>query len=346
MTPTTARLIRRSAKQAAANCLHRTGARRGLGALRRRTAGGTRVLLVAYHRVVPDFDELRRRVIPALLTSVDTFVAQLELLSESYRFVSLGDALDILAARTASDRDVCVVTFDDGYCDFREHALPVLERLGVPATLFISSGYVEASAPLLHDRLYAVLRNVERDAVGAVNRLLERSNRATCLEVAADLERTLGADPAAALADSRLLTWDELRSVHAAGVEIGGHTVDHVCLHNEPYPEVVRQLRESKARIEREVGAPVLDFAYPNGWYTPAVVRALRETGYRSAVTTDDRLNRLGDDPYALKRKIVWESTSSGVRGFSEAVAACNFDGAFASIGLSSSVRGEKADPS
>ena len=133
--------------------------------------------------------------------------------------------------------------------------------------------------------------------------------------------------------------------MHAAGVEIGGHTADHVCLHNEPYSEVVRQLRESKERIERELRAPVLDFAYPNGWYTPAVVRALRETGYRSAVTTDDRLNRLGDDPYTLKRKIVWEFTSHGLRGFSDAVAACNFDGAFATVGLSSSVRGEKKDP-
>ena len=345
MTASAVTLVRRGAKEAAATCLHRTGARRGLAALRRRAAGGTRVLIVAYHRVVPDFDELRQRVIPALLTSVETFERQLELLARSYRLAPLGEALDVLAGRAVSERDICAVTFDDGYADFHEHALPVLQRLGVPATLYISSGYLEASEPLLHDRLYAALRKVERDPVKAVNRLLERSNRAACLQAAVDLERELGTDPAGALADSRLLTWDELRSVHAAGVQIGGHTIDHVCLHNEPYSEVVRQLRESKRRIEHELGAPVLDFAYPNGWYTSAALRALRETGYRSAVTTDDRLNRRGDDPYTLKRKILWEFTSQGLRGFSEAVGACNFDGAFAGVGLSSNVRGEKSDP-
>jgi peptidoglycan/xylan/chitin deacetylase (PgdA/CDA1 family) len=346
VTSDSARVIRRGAKQAAAVSLHRSGARRGLAALRRRTAGGTRVLIVAYHRVVPNFEELRRRVIPALLTSVETFERQLEVLAGTYRFVSLGEALDIVAGRAEAEGDVCVVTFDDAYADFLEHALPVLDRFEIPTTLYVPTGYIGGSMPLLHDRLYALLRTVDDEPVEAVNRLLERSDRAACLETTHELERTLGEDPAAALTDSRLLTWDELRSVQKAGVEIGGHTIDHVCLHNEPDAEVRRQLRESKTRLERELGSAVQDFAYPNGWYTPAAVRALGETGYRSAVTTDDRLNRLGASPYTLKRKIAWEFTSYGVRGFSEAVAACNFDGAFASVGLSTSVRGEKADRS
>jgi peptidoglycan/xylan/chitin deacetylase (PgdA/CDA1 family) len=322
------------------------------------------VLIVAYHRVVPNFDELRERVIPALLTSVPVFERQLATLSTSYRVVPLGEALDVLGGRAKTDRDLCVITFDDGYVDFQDHALPVLQRLGFPATLYVATGYIGGSTPLLHDRLYSLLRSAEHarvstedvhpalavasgdDPATAVNRLLERWSRAVCLEVAEALERALGADPEAALCDSRLLSWDQLRSLRAAGVEIGAHTVDHVCLHHEGSIDVAGQLRESKERLQLELGWPVVDFAYPNGWYSPSVTAAVREAGYRSAVTTEDRLNTLGESPYVLKRKIAWEFTSRGVRGFSRAVAACNFDDTFATVGLSTATPGEKPDRS
>lgn len=360
--------LRRAAKEVAANCLDGTGARSGLAALRRRSAGGARVLIVAYHRVVPDFEEMRDRVIPALLTSVPSFEQQLVTLAKSFRIVPLGDALAVLDGRAHTDRDLCVVTFDDCYLDFLEHALPVLHRLGIPSTLYVPSAFAGGSLPLLHDRLYLLLRAAKkahlpvdrldgsRDAraalvdavlgepVKAVERLLERWNRLVCVEVAEALERALGENPSAALRDSPLLGWDDLRNVREARVEIGGHTIDHACLHTESPSEVARQVRDSKARIEAELGSPVVDFAYPNGWYSRRAIRALEEAGYRSAVTTEDRLNRLGQPAFALKRKIVWEFTSRGMRGFSPAVAACNFDDSFATAGLARWVTGEKPD--
>ena len=122
------------------------------------------------------------------------------------------------------------------------------------------------------------------------------------------LEQVLGEHPAVALTDSPLLGWDDLRAVRSAGVEIGGHTVDHACLHTEPPEEATCQVRSSKERLELELNAPVVDFAYPNGWYSARAVCTLRDAGYRSAVTTEDRLNRHGENPLLLKRKIAGSS--------------------------------------
>lgn len=325
------------------------------------------MLIVGYHHVVPDFERTSRQVIPALVTSVATFQKQLATIAKSYRFASLAEALDVLGGRESNEQDLCVVTFDDAYRSFLDHALPVLQRLGVPAVVYVPSGLIESANPLLHDRLYALLRlartappatgfgvsgSVEialaaalrEDPHVAVERLLEHSSRAVCVAVAEALERTLGVDSDAALRDSRLLSWDELRKVRAAGFGIGSHTVDHACVHSESRTEAIRQLASSRTKIESELGAPVVDFSYPNGWYTPSVIDELRTAGYRSAVTTESRLNRLGENPFLLKRKAVWEFTSRGVRGFSPAVASCNFDDVFAALRVAPYVKGEKPD--
>lgn len=360
--------LRRAVKSVAANALDRTGTRAALTSLRRRSVGGTRVQFLAWHRVVPDFEGLRHRVIPGLLTSTPTFDRQLSWLSKHFDFATIPEALEVLTGRTRPRRDICVLTFDDGYADFLEYAVPILRRYGAPATIYVPTGFVESGIPLLHDRLYRVLRlaahrNLAVKQVGggplvtaaleetlggnviqALERLLETRPREICLKVAEALETCLDADPKDVLTDSRLLGWEELRAVKAAGFSVGAHTIDHACLPNEAPQEVDRQLSLSREKLETELGEPVVDFAYPNGWYSRGAIRALQRNGYRSAVTTEDRPNRLGEDPFTLKRKCVWEFTSRGINGFSPAVHACNFDDTLGILGLSSWVHGERPD--
>lgn len=362
-------LLRRTCKALAAQLLESSGARRALSRIRRRGVGGVHVLIVAWHRIVPDFEGMRRRVIPGLLTSTATFERQLAWLGRHYRFATLGEALEVLSGRIRERGDLCVLTFDDGYADFLHHAMPILRRHGAPAIVYVPAGFVGAGMPLLHDRLFHVLRLAERqnlavreigggplvaaaledalgqgDVIRALERLLETRPREICVRVAEALERCLRVDPREVLIDAPLLGWEELRAVRAAGFEVGGHTVDHACLPNESPLEVDRQLRLSREIFRRELGLEVLDFAYPNGWYSRGAIRALIRHRYRSAVTTEDRPNRLGEDPFTLKRKCVWEFTSRGIAGFSRAVNACNLDGTFGLLGLSRWVHGERPD--
>ena len=192
--------LRRSVKQVAANCLDRTGARRRLASATRRAAGGTRVLVVGFHRVVPDFDHMRDRVIPSLLTSTRTFERQLAILARSYRFVRLGDALSVLSGRSSSDRDLCVVAFDDAYAAFAEHALPVLRRLSVPAALYV---------PRVHRRIAAPRPPVHARQIAARSALLASAVPAPA-EVEPALAEALTSHPAAAV--GRLLErWSRRR---------------------------------------------------------------------------------------------------------------------------------------
>ncbi|WP_373049165.1 polysaccharide deacetylase family protein [Vulgatibacter sp.] len=361
-------VIRRTIKAAAATALEGTGARRLLSAVRRRNVGGVRVQFIAWHRIVPDFEGMRGKVIPGLLTSTRTFDRQLAWLGQNYRFATIPEALEVLSGNRRSDRDLCVLTFDDGYADFLEHAVPILRKHRAPGIIYVPTGFVETGIPLLHDRLYRVLRLAAQrnlavreigggplvtaaledalrgDVIWALERLLETRPRELCLQVAQALESCLEVDPAETLVDSSLLTWEELRAVRAAGFEVGAHTVDHACLPNESAAEVERQLRLSRETFREKLGEDVLDFAYPNGWYSRGAIRALIRGGYRSAVTTEDRPNRLGEDPYTLKRKCVWEFTSRGLGGFSAAVNACNFDDTLGQLGISSWVHGERPD--
>src|SRR5262245_55689337 len=98
---------RRLVKGAAANALHYTGLRAALRAVRRRRAGGRRVAIVAYHRVVVDFERELQRSIPGLLISLGTFRRQLEAAhAAGYDFASLSDALEVLSGRRRARRDL------------------------------------------------------------------------------------------------------------------------------------------------------------------------------------------------------------------------------------------------
>jgi peptidoglycan/xylan/chitin deacetylase (PgdA/CDA1 family) len=104
------------------------------------------------------------------------------------------------------------------------------------------------------------------------------------------------------------LTWSEVRALHHDRFEFGSHTVHHPRLHGLPGPGVWRELEDSKARIEAELGATITGFAHPFAFpqADPAFVRAasdaLRSLGYRHAVTTTiGRANRR-DDPLRLRR--------------------------------------------
>ncbi len=363
------RAARRAAKQAAGTVLDRSGARHLIASWERRRAGGRRVQIFAWHRVVPDFSRMVCRVIPGLLTSTETFDRQIAWLRANYRIATLDEALEILDGRRTCERDVCVLTFDDGYRDFAEHAVPILRRHGAPALVYVTSGVPESGLPLLHDRLFHLLRQAQRwridareageearfasalrralatpDPIVALEWILATQPRQIGLEIASWLERRLGETPDACLADSELLRWEDLRALRGGDIEVGAHTIDHACLPNEAPAEVERQLVVAKAEIEERVGRPVAHLAYPNGWYSPSVVRAVERAGYRSAVTTEDQPNHAGISPFRLRRRSVWEYTSRGPVGYSRSVTACNLDGTLRALGLSPWVPGERPD--
>ncbi len=81
-----------------------------------------------------------------------------------------------------------------------------------------------------------------------------------------------------------LIGWDQIKEMDAAGMEFGGHTINHPNLAEVSAGEVVRQLQVSKNKMEKEIGHPTLSLSYPNGGYNAEVISLARRLGYHAAV--------------------------------------------------------------
>jgi peptidoglycan/xylan/chitin deacetylase (PgdA/CDA1 family) len=364
------RLARRIAKTAAAGALVASGAHRALRALRQLQAPGPRVLLLSYHRATLDFAESAREAIPSMLVSAATLRRQLEQVGRTFEVVSVSEAARLLSeGARAPRRAFAAVTFDDGYADNHAVALPVLSALRIPATIYVATGFTGTEARLAHDRLWATLRELARrgtpparaglapplqvvlsacagrGVAATLDRLIARVPHPRLLALAEALEARTGLAPSDLPAATRLLDWDELRELSAAGLDVGGHSVSHAVLPNLPLGEVRREIEGCRDAIAARLGRPPRHFAYPNGLHSPAVRRAVREAGFETGSTTEDRENVRGCDLYALRRKVLWESSTLGPLGYSAALAACSFEGVFSALRLARPVPGECPDP-
>ncbi len=363
-------ILKRSAKAAVAGALTVAGLHHAVRLVRRRQAGGSRVLILSYHRVTPDFRASAQESLPSLLVSADTLRRQLEHVGRRNDVVSLADARRILAEPAARGRnDVVAVTLDDGYGDVAEHALPLLAAMNVPATVFVPTGYIGTARRLPHDRLHATLTELHRRGIpfdraglpaglqaaltagmacgpaATLDRLIALLPHDRLVALAAALEARLDRSERDLPPSTRLMTWEEVRALHAAGLDVGGHTVNHAVLSNLALSDARRELAGCRDEIAARLGRPPRHFAYPNGYYTPSVQRAVAEAGFEAAVTIEDEENRRGGAPYGLKRKVLWENTTLGPVGWSGFVATCNLGGVFSTLGLAHPVPGVRPDP-
>jgi peptidoglycan/xylan/chitin deacetylase (PgdA/CDA1 family) len=357
-------------KVALAGALRAAGANQLVRAARRREAGGARVLVMSYHRATEDFARSAQEALPSLLVSSSTLRRQIEQVARTHDVVSLSDAARILAEpRGAAGRDVAVVTFDDGYADNHAVALPVLRDLRVPATVFVATGFTGTARRMAHDRIYASLvelgrRGVLPDGAGlapsaqsllsacaepgpaaTLDRLIARLPHEKLLHVTEALEARTGLREQDLPPGSRLLDWDEIRALDAAGIDIGGHSVNHAVLANLPLAEARREVAGCRDQLAERLGRPPRHFAYPNGYHTPSVRRVVAEEGFLTAATTEDRENLRGRELHAMRRKVLWENSTLGPVGYSASLAQCAFDGVFHALRLAHAVDGERKEP-
>jgi len=368
-------VLRRAAKAAISGALCAAGARWVVRSAARRAAGGTRVLILSYHLPSGDFEQSARRVLPSLVVSTSTMRQQLQQLAREREIVSLDEACLRLQAppsptpRRGRAPDVAVVTFDDGYVGVHEEALPVLRDLRIPAAVYVPTGFVGTNRRLLHDRLFATLSELKRrrllpQAAGldpdlqalldgcagegagdTLDELISRLPHDQLGAIAEALEKRLGMREQDLPSETRVMDWEELRALEAGGVDVGGHTVNHVALVNVAPARARAEIQGCHRDLAEHLGERPRHFAYPNGYYSPGIRSAVEEAGFASAVTTEDVENHHRGDLFTLKRKTIWENSTLGATSYSAALAACNLDGVFGVLGWQRSPSGERPDP-
>ena len=230
------------------------------------------------------------------------FAAQCEHIRRHYRPVSLSEAAESLM-RGRSAAGAVVITVDDGYRDFLANAWPVLKASGIPALVYLATDLPDHHTWLWTDQLRHFL--VQQGDTSAAETIAQRLKQVPDDQRRAYLASIPGlrATPPPEYAP---LTWDEVRSLAGDGVEFGAHTRTHPILSRLPDRDRMREeIAGSKARIEAELGTPVVHFCYPNGTpadYNEAVVDVVRECGFASAVTAVRGINFAGTDPLRLLR--------------------------------------------
>ncbi|MCL4300660.1 MAG: polysaccharide deacetylase family protein [Anaerolineae bacterium] len=267
-----------------------------------------RLTVLAYHRIAdphaPGFDTFK----PNVSATPAAFAAQMDFVRQHFNVVALDEVLGWLSGRQFLPPNPLLITFDDGYRDNLDHALPVLQQRNLPAVIFLATDYMGQSSPFYWDLIAYCFYHTsqagadlpwlgrqdwsDQQSRAAVManwlKLLKRVPEADKSRAVKELPRSLGvALPVDAFAGLHL-SWDQVRLLVAAGIDMGAHTQSHPILSRVSLTQARAEIEGSKRRIEAEIRRPVRAFAYPNGLlpdFSPALQNLLRQVGFEAAFT-------------------------------------------------------------
>ncbi|MBX3396323.1 MAG: polysaccharide deacetylase family protein [Phycisphaerae bacterium] len=275
--------------------------------------------VLCYHTIVPN-DLAKRGWVASHAVTVSQFESQMAMLAQTGRVRRLSEISRCLQCDEMNDGPHVAITFDDGLADNVLLALPILQRYGLPASFFLSTGVMDRGDLFVGDKI-RILRDAKargrlRMTIHPVcERLLEQPGYYKIVAVS-DYREALDelwavarhrVDPAAVEA-CRVMRWDEARLLRDAGMEIGAHTVNHVILSRESSDVRQFEIVESIRRVGSEMRRTGVPFAYPNGQsadFDESDSAVLRELKTPYAVTTIPGANRAGTDPMTLRRHCI-----------------------------------------
>jgi len=331
----------------------------GLIFLFRRLFKTKSALILTYHRVIRDKDVAECISQPGMVVRKSLFERQMQYLRKAYDIVPLNQLIE----RTQSGRDfgrLCAVTYDDGWRDVYDNAYPILRNSAIPATIFLTTGYIDSArlfwperitsaltySAHLDDAVVEKLSRIDTECACYVRKIISYGDSESRRELTDRLitrMKTLSRDDCGAFVknvveqsegsgeshDVRyMLDWDEVREMKANGISFGSHTVNHLLLTHVPIDEARGEIVDSKREVENKLGDPSAYFAYPNGNWNEDVKELVKDAGYSAAVVAANTTNNGNTDPFLYGRLNVHDGTCAAPWGsFSRAVFACEISG-------------------
>jgi peptidoglycan/xylan/chitin deacetylase (PgdA/CDA1 family) len=210
-----------------------------------------------------------------------------------------------------------LITFDDGYHDNYDTAFPLLQREGVKAAFFLTSGFIGTNTVPWWDEIAWMLRNSPAEALQAPGWLAstvayDEPARDAAIAAVVKAFRQVPAERSQLFLDAvgkatrsercrsadLWMTWDMVRTMRAAGMVIGGHSVEHPVLGQADPDRQAREILGSIERVAQELREPVTSFSYPFGGrkaFNEVSVDMLRKAGVRYAFTYYGGYRRFDD---------------------------------------------------
>jgi len=297
----------------------------GLLALARLARQRVRGVVLRYHALTEDAGDVLYAA-PEICLPVPLFRVQMAFVKRAYSVVGLDDLVEALERGGKLPPRALTITFDDGYADNHRLGLPVLRGLGLPATVYVATGGVSGGSPFWVAAVRALVLSAQGPALDVPGRepvllgpVAERSAVARALsralvplpateraELLASTAVRAGIDLHTVLAGT-MLTWDQIRELHAAGWTIGAHTVTHSNVTLAAPDDAERDILGSRDALAAAIGASVRHFCYPNTggqhrYFSSEVAELLRRHGFRSATTSRPGALRPDADRFQLPR--------------------------------------------
>jgi peptidoglycan/xylan/chitin deacetylase (PgdA/CDA1 family) len=291
----------------------------GFLSLWRKVANGGRPVVIYYHEVFDRGDDVRWWNARSLLSPLAHFRAQIEYLSRRYRIVSLNEAVASPPARTVA------ITFDDGYRGVYRHAFPVLKERHLPATIFLSTDFINSAQlpwwEVMMDQVrgFRALPIEKRSRLAAKLPLRWKRILAGAYDPefvlsffkfapSKEREEFAGIMQSCPVPGSRperiFLSAEEIREMALAGIAFGSHTRSHPILTWIDDERLDEEVRGSKEEIRRLTGIESCWFSYPDGIFSVREEKVVRDAGYTGAVQTfrvPDQSDRFAIPRTALK---------------------------------------------
>ncbi|MBW1678997.1 MAG: polysaccharide deacetylase family protein [Deltaproteobacteria bacterium] len=289
-----------------------------------------RLIILMYHRVdEPTADYFNLCVPPS------NFEKQMRYLKKNYRVISLKTLAQYIRSKKSLPDDCVVITFDDGYRDNHTNAYPILKKYGLPATIFLTIGYINNNELPWWDRLARIVEEGRKKIVNldlpaeicperikkplseifsgetAISKKKINSLASLFKEVSEDQKNLtlnyLEEKILPPMESSEMLSWTQIKEMSNNNISFGSHTFTHPILTKVDADRAKYEILISRIELERKIGKHFFCFSYPNGTeqdFNEEIIKMVEESGYVCACSAINGKNGLKNDLFSLRR--IW----------------------------------------
>lgn len=294
--------------------------------------------ILMFHRILPK-EKIESYTQAGMYVTPSTFDMQMQYLCKNFNIVSINDVFKFILKKNLQlySKPYCIITFDDGWKDNYIYAFPILKKYKVPATIFLSTNYINSSKEFWTDRLSRIIYynkinegNIFSSKIriplilelkklnGSIENMIEKAISIFKNYTLEDIEKTLNVLTNILKIKnqgklSHFLDWSEIEEMYNSGlITFGSHTANHQILTTISDVEIRKELEQSKNVLleKKVVDINFIPFSYPNGDFDNNVIHLVKEIGYSLAVTTQSGFNDIDSDPFSLKRISIHEDIS------------------------------------
>ena len=265
------------------------------------------------------------------IVSTKTFIKQIKNIKNKYPIISMDEAINQSKQKKVKDSTQVVITFDDGYYDNFKYAYPILLNMGIKATYFLVTDYINSNKPIWDTELsnalqYSTNNVIIKNPINNLDIIRNKYNNHDFLWLLIDMLKKQSSEVRKKILNNiykqldfnskfnnqnRCMEWKEIIEMQNNGMEFGSHSCSHSSLSNINLDESFYEMKISKEIIEKNLQSECKYFALPFGSYNDfntKVVNFAKNLGYSKCLLNICGYNNKLKDNFTIKRIIMNEN--------------------------------------